>query len=71
MGWTYRVMKREIPNFTNEGGESAFLLEIHEVYDGGGYTEKSIRPSGETIDELRWQLNAMLAALDKPIYEAE
>ena len=65
MSWNYRVIKNKV-------GEH----EIHEVYydDEGNIdmmTESAISPYGEKIEDLRWCLQAMLAACDKDIIEPE
>lgn len=70
MTWNHRVMRR-----TNEHGETWY--DIHEVYyetDPCGveklsWTEDAIAPMGETVDELREELERMLRALDKPVLE--
>lgn len=63
MDWNYRVVKRE-----DKGQE---WYAIHEVYyDEQGkpemITESAISPSGETIDEVRRDLEYMQRALTKP-----
>jgi hypothetical protein len=65
MSWNYRVIM-------NDHGEH----EIHEVYytDEGEVdmmTESAITPYGEELDDLRWCLQAMLAACDKAVLEPE
>lgn len=63
--WNYRTMKRTdtfgVPYYT-----------IHEVYyndESGqpdGWTEMPVYPMGSTIEDLRAELEQMLACLDKP-----
>jgi hypothetical protein len=73
--WTYRVRKKAI-NATEVGYG---LVELYNSRNGGdAWTRNDMAPiaileSGDpnsdakALDELRWQLNAMLKALDKPI----
>jgi hypothetical protein len=65
--WNNRVMRHTdtfgVPYYT-----------IHEVYyddsdQPEGWTSTPIYPSGTTINELRAELNQMLASLDKPILD--
>lgn len=66
MYWNHRVMLH--PDGT---------YRIHEVFhnedDGVGWTANAIAPQGDTLEELRWELTHMLAALDKPflLYDPE
>ena len=66
MSWNYRVVKKadRLGNY----------FEIHEVYydDNGnpnGWTEDAIKPYGVDLDDLRWVLEHMVTALDKPVLE--
>lgn len=64
MSWDHRVVKVITDNEVQYG--------IHEVYyDGGGviigWTETPIAPFGESLDELRTELNRMMLAFDKEI----
>ena len=66
--WNYRVIKHQ-----PEKGH-VVLYAVHEVYyndDGStnGHTENAIWPVGETIEELRSDINRMLLALDRPVIE--
>lgn len=66
--WNYRVLKH-----TPEKGHTYYA--IHEVYyadDGAtnGHTENAVWPVGETIEELRADINRMLLALDRPVIKA-
>lgn len=62
MSWTYRVIQTD----TEDGP----LFRIHEVYTepkGLSWTEEAMEPMGETLDELRSDLEAMVRALDEPV----
>lgn len=60
MSWNYRVSEEE--------GEF-FIREVYYDKDGKPdlHSVFAIAPSGESLEDLRWDLEAMLAALDKPI----
>lgn len=63
MTWDHRVMRRE------DG-----FLEIHEVYYEGekvSWTENATYPCGETLEEVRLDLERMLRCLEKPILDYE
>jgi hypothetical protein len=54
MSWNYRVVKSEV------------------YYEDGkvdGWTEDAIAPGGETVDELREELQRMISCLDKPVLD--
>jgi len=53
-GWTYRVV------------QSCGIYIICEVYDDGGHSGDS-SPTGETLAELRADLERMMHALDKSV----
>jgi hypothetical protein len=66
MSWNYRVVR------TTEGDPESFA--IYEVfYDDQGQpearTEQPSYPAGETLEELRHDLQHYLAALDHPVLE--
>lgn len=67
MTWNHRVVK------VTEGDE--LFYGIHEAYYHKGegepyaWTDEPVAPIGETLDELRIELERMLAALDKPVIE--
>tara|TARA_R110002074_G_scaffold308931_1_gene479681 strand:- start:72 stop:281 length:210 start_codon:yes stop_codon:yes gene_type:complete len=68
MGWNHRVMK-------HKDGEDDFF-QIHEVYyteDGevDGYTLNGASAGGNTLDELRSELQRMLDSLDKEVLTYE
>jgi len=70
-GWNNRVMRRVIK--TSSGSDEEWF-EIHEVYyddndEVDGYTKNAIAPGGNTIDELRTELERMLKCLDKSVLE--
>ena len=69
MGWNYRLVRH-----TAEQGQVWF--EIHECYynkDGtiSAWTEDPCHPSGETVEELRSDLERMMQALDYPVIEVK
>ena len=60
MNWHYQVMRHK----TDEED----WYEIHEYFpleDGHLWTENGVTVSGESIEDLKWQLKAMLNDLDK------
>ena len=63
--WNYRVIRHSSPTET--------WLGIHEVHMNGdeitGWTEEPASVTDDTAESLRWQLNKMLEALNKPILE--
>lgn len=62
MSWTYRVIRREESELS--------IVAIHEVYDmddGVSWTANPVWPSGDNVDDLRVDLERMLAALDSPV----
>jgi len=66
MSWNHRVMKMK-------DGEDDFY-QIHEVfYDKEGnvesYTKNGVTVGGNNIEEVKWVLREMLAALDKPVLD--
>jgi hypothetical protein len=75
--WNHRIRKRVIPRI--EGYEATVWYDIVEAhYDShedadnnkiSGWTVDGIAPGGETIEDLKWELEHMLAALSKPILE--
>lgn len=65
MTWNYRVIKQEHP-------EETTTYAIYEVYydeqDNIQFiTKNPVDPHGETIEELRGNLEYMLQALNKPV----
>ena len=68
--WNYRVIRKKYPPAIDGIVEES--LQIHEVYYDENnnpkmVTEEGMEPHGETLDELRNDLNNMIKALDKPI----
>lgn len=66
-GWNYRVMRIPADAVNPEP-----WLGIREVYYDGEAPRAWSEPTsveGETIESLRWQLEAMLACLEKPILD--
>lgn len=60
--WNYRVMR------------NGDLFAIHEVYydENGkveGYTQNPVCPSGESLEELKGDIEYYLEALNKPVLE--
>lgn len=65
MSWDHRIIKYV-------DGEGTTHFGIHEVYYGGSgrpemYTEGASAPYGESLYELREDLQRMLGAFDKPV----
>ena len=78
MSWTYRVRKKAINAAEIEYG----IIEYYTTADSDGWTECWMAPisivapddplsDAKALDELRWQLMAMLKALDEPILEED
>ena len=76
MSWTYRVRKKAINAAEIEYG----IIESYTTAESDGWTENWMAPisivapddplsDAKALDELRWQLMAMLRALDEPILE--
>jgi hypothetical protein len=79
MPWNYRVMSR---NYAVPGSnEPETVFEIHEVYfDLDKETSEETRlsptvdpitPGSDSLEGLRWELEHMLAALDRPVLAYE
>ena len=74
MSWDYRVVRSEYP-----GAAGLFCLAIHEAYYDEGESEPhSITANAcavncdeedDGVEGLRWMLEQMLKALDRPIVE--
>lgn len=80
MSWNYRVMRHV--HVDKDSGAVSEWLAIHEVYYKGpevddltvttadvGYTERPVTMTAESVKELRFMLNRMRGALNKPILE--
>ena len=68
MSWNHRVMK------SKDGDDDYY--QIHEVYydkDGkvDGYTDRGTSPCGNSLQELKEDLERMLKSLDKEILDYE
>jgi len=82
VGWNYRVMRHEPDAPDAADGKREVWYAIHEVFyqtDSADdrsvdasetrYTEDPVAVVADDVDEMRWVLEQMLAALDKPILE--
>ena len=75
MSWNYRVTHsvEEWQGTINEQVREDFFSIREVYYDSSGgiecWTEKSIGPGGETLEELRDDLHLMLKAFELPILE--
>ena len=82
MGWNYRVMRHSSRN--EKTGEEEVWLGIHEVYyrdddvddltvdvNETGYTVEPVRVTADDVEGLRWVLEKMSEALDKPVLNFE
>lgn len=66
MGWNHRVMKHE----KADGDDDWY--QIHEVFydsnrEPGSWTKEGIAPGGNSLQELREDLERMLKSLDKEV----
>jgi hypothetical protein len=65
--WNFRIVK----SLHQHGGET--LYSIHECYyaDDGtiGWTENPVAVTGDTPEDIRWTLEKMAQALDRPVIE--
>lgn len=70
--WNHRVVRRTAPPITKNGPPYVYY-EIHEVYydEQGmmGMTQEPINPHGESLEDLKWVLEKMLASLEKPVID--
>jgi hypothetical protein len=61
--WNHRVLKHEDKDLP--------YYQIHEVYYEDGKptscTKDGVLTWGESLDDLKWQLQKMLEALDNPV----
>lgn len=64
MSWEYRVMRRKEK-------DGSFIFGMHEVYDNGLWTEDAVGPLGDTIEDLKKDLEFMQAALAQPVMDYE
>ena len=79
MKWNYRVIKTRTPAW-NQGSSTETIWEeqseIYEVYyDNDGFVKcwsaNPISPSGDSLYWLKWDLQKMLEATEKPIINIE
>ena len=74
--WNYRIVKKthDYDSIVNPG-EKHVTFGIHEVYYRNGEpsmtTVDPMKPQGETLDELKEDVQHFLAALDKPVLNFE
>lgn len=85
MSWRYRVARKKIqvpeqfrshPFNLTEHPDLLYQYGIIEYYDGGGYSGfvslySDDELGNDPIQSLRWQLERMLEALDKPVLDIE
>lgn len=74
--WTYRVTQEKDP-------DGSIVLSIRECWarddakkpykdsDWTSWSENAIAPVGNTLDELKWELQKMLEACDKAIIDID
>lgn len=69
MTWNYRIIKKTFAD------NDSTQYEIHEVYYEGnsisGWTANSVKPSGESIAELREDISYFLQAFKRPVLEEQ
>jgi hypothetical protein len=68
MSWNHRILAHE-----QHGDEPYFMIhEVHYDKDGNpeAYTEKGVPVGGNSIKDITWVLNKMLACRKKPILSA-
>lgn len=65
--WEYRVFRSR---YSLEGGIETSYTVREFYYEPTGWSSPTW-PVGETLDELRDDLKAMVRALDKPVIDAE
>ena len=76
MSWNYRVIKHKNTKESIHAGENEYWYGIHECYYNEddkiwGWTEDSIRPFGDTLEEITDALKLMTLALEKPVLDEE
>lgn len=74
MAWNYRVVRKNVYMGKTIAPEVQF--GIHETYyndkdEPTAITTDHMRPYGETLEELKSDLEKMVAALDKPVLNWE
>ena len=73
-GWNYRIVRKNV--YMGKTIAPEVMYGIHETYYNGedkptAITTDHMRPYGETLDELKSDLEKMVAALDKPVLNWE
>jgi hypothetical protein len=70
LSWNYRVVKR---TYKRPIGPVEEVYQVHEAYYLGDnkpfITVDSVAAQGDTVEELRGDLERMLKALDKPVLD--
>lgn len=72
MSWDYRLMRRKVHNPVTKLDDDYYT--IHEVYYDGesfSYTKEAIDVGADSPEDVKWMLEHMLRALDKPVLEYE
>lgn len=72
MSWEFRVMKQKYHHPINN--EDMYYYGIHEVFYNKdntdfSYTADAVDVGGDSLEDIRWVLEAMLKALDKPVLD--
>ena len=69
MTWNYRVVHKDVKGCDDDDA----VFAIHEAYytdeEAPGITLRPVAPIGNTLEELRAELQHMLTALDQPTLE--
>lgn len=67
MSWNYRVMR----HFDAAGNESYAVHEVYYTAEGkpSMYSVNGVAPWGETLEELRQEVQRFTVALEKPVLE--
>lgn len=73
MSWNYRVVRKNV--YMGKTIAPEVQYGIHETYYSGdkptAITTDHMRPYGETLEELKSDLEKMVAALEKPVLNWE
>lgn len=73
MGWNYRVLRRlyEMPDGRHEAQFA--IYEVYYDHDGrpNACSMEPLYPAGESMEELRRDVAAYVAALDLPVLDYE
>lgn len=76
MSWNHRVFKHK---HVEPDGREYFSYGIHEAYYldrtradvVSNYTPEAERVEGDSLEDLKWTLESMLKALNKPVLDYE